>query len=429
VSKLIKKILLAEKILKKAYNDSNGKLFISFSGGKDSTVLRHITLRLYPNLKCVFSNTTNEIKEVVDYVKTFPNIITVKPKLSFSQVVKKYGFPLVSKEVSQKVNDLKHTNGKQTRITRYSGNPTTGNGKLSIKWRYLAEQEFDVTHICCKKLKKDPLNKWAKENDLKPIIALMKDESRLRSQLALYGKDDGKKIYPFLKSDWTEQDIWNYAVKYNIRFAECYYDSYKDNQLIKARTRTGCEFCGFGITLEKEDRFKRSKLLVPKKYKAMMKLKNNGITFKEAIKIAKQENKEPKLDLYGTEIKKEFIFNNYHTIDLKATTITKKCICGSKNIDKKYSYLMNFFDTPDKNGNIRTEWIENYEYVCNDCGNYSFNDLHLFNRKHRITNRLYDYIKKNINNKSMNDIIQETNLSYEKLIDILKDILKKKEIL
>jgi len=89
VSKLIKKILLAEKILKKAYNDSNGKLFISFSGGKDSTVLRHITLRLYPNLKCVFSNTTNEIKEVVDYVKTFPNIITVKPKLSFSQVVKK----------------------------------------------------------------------------------------------------------------------------------------------------------------------------------------------------------------------------------------------------------------------------------------------------------------------------------------------------
>ena len=259
------KIQAAEQRIIEAYEENNGKIFLSFSGGKDSTILRHIALNLFPDIQCVFSNTTNELKEVLQYVKTFDNIITVKPKLSFTQVVKKYGFPLVSKEVSQKVNDLKRTNGKATRITRYSGNPLTGNGKLSIKWRYLAEEDFDVTHLCCSKLKKDPLNKWAKENGLKPIIALMKDESRLRSQLALYGKDDGKKIYPFLKTDWTEKDIWDYAKLHNIRFAECYYDIVVDGILLKGRNRTGCEFCGFGITLEKEDRYKRTKALTPKK--------------------------------------------------------------------------------------------------------------------------------------------------------------------
>ena len=64
------KIIAAENVIHKAYEKENGNLFISFSGGKDSTILRHIALKLYPNLKVVFSNTTNELAEVLKYIKT-----------------------------------------------------------------------------------------------------------------------------------------------------------------------------------------------------------------------------------------------------------------------------------------------------------------------------------------------------------------------
>lgn len=62
----------------------------------------------------------------------------------------------------------------------------------------------------------------------------MADENNLRKQLFLYGKDDGKKVYPFLKTGWTESDIWEYAKINNIRFDECYYDRYIDGILIKS---------------------------------------------------------------------------------------------------------------------------------------------------------------------------------------------------
>ena len=139
------KIKLAEDEIKKYYQLNDGNIFISFSGGKDSTVLRHIALNLYPDLKVVFSDTTNELTEIYKYIKTFDNIIKVYPAMPFTDVVKIHGFPLVSKEVSQKVYELKHSQGARTKNTRLNCDEK-GNGKLPIKWRFLAEQEFDCTH-------------------------------------------------------------------------------------------------------------------------------------------------------------------------------------------------------------------------------------------------------------------------------------------
>jgi len=129
-AELFKKVKAAESLIVDAYNKNDGKLFVSFSGGKDSTILRHIALRLFSSLPIVFSNTTNEIAEVTKYIKTFPNITTVMPKMNFIKVVEKYGFPLVSKEVSQKVNELKRTHGKATRLKRFYGDKK-GNCTLS----------------------------------------------------------------------------------------------------------------------------------------------------------------------------------------------------------------------------------------------------------------------------------------------------------
>jgi len=298
------KIALAKNKLVDFYEKESGNVFVSFSGGKDSTVLLHLARSLFPNIKVVFSNTTNENLDVLNYVKTFEDITWVHPVLNFTQVVEKHGFPLVSKDNAQKISELKHSKSEKTRAIRtygYQNHPLTmtekkdksgesipkkGSGKLPIKWQFLAGETFDTTHKCCKILKKDPMEKWAKQNnDVKPIVGLMAGEGKLRQQLALYGSDDDKKSYPFLKTGWNEDDIWKYAKLHNIRFAECYYDKIVDGVSIKAETRTGCEFCGFGIHLEKENRLDRVKQRTPKRYEKMMNLKNNGVSFREALSL------------------------------------------------------------------------------------------------------------------------------------------------
>ena len=76
-------------------------VYVSFSGGKDSTVLLHIARRLYPDIKAVFVDTGLEYPEIREFVKTFDNVEWLKPKMTFKQVIEKYGYPFISKEVSE----------------------------------------------------------------------------------------------------------------------------------------------------------------------------------------------------------------------------------------------------------------------------------------------------------------------------------------
>ena len=75
-------------------------VYVSFSGGKDSTVLLHLVREDYPNVKAVFVDTGLEYPEIRDFVKKFDNVEWLKPKLGFKQVVQKYGYPFIRKEVS-----------------------------------------------------------------------------------------------------------------------------------------------------------------------------------------------------------------------------------------------------------------------------------------------------------------------------------------
>lgn len=82
-------------------------VYVSFSGGKDSTVLLHIVRKIFPDIKAVFVDTGLEYPEIRQFVSHFENVDCLKPKFTFRQVIEKYGYPFISKEVSECVDGAK----------------------------------------------------------------------------------------------------------------------------------------------------------------------------------------------------------------------------------------------------------------------------------------------------------------------------------
>ena len=83
-------------------------VYVSFSGGKDSTIVLWLARKLYPEIKAVFCNTGNEYPDIVRFVREErdlrgANIEIIQPKIKPKEVLERYGFPLVSKDVSEKV--------------------------------------------------------------------------------------------------------------------------------------------------------------------------------------------------------------------------------------------------------------------------------------------------------------------------------------
>ena len=78
-------------------------VYISFSGGKDSTALLHLAREEYPNIKAVFVDTGLEYPEIREFVKKFDNVDWLKSKKTFKQVIADYGYPFISKEVSERI--------------------------------------------------------------------------------------------------------------------------------------------------------------------------------------------------------------------------------------------------------------------------------------------------------------------------------------
>ena len=82
-------------------------VYLSFSGGKDSTVLVDIVRNVcgYRNISLVFVDVPTQYPELKQFAQTFDNLEILKPKISFAEVCSKYGFPLFSKEISECVAD------------------------------------------------------------------------------------------------------------------------------------------------------------------------------------------------------------------------------------------------------------------------------------------------------------------------------------
>lgn len=84
------------------YEHFNGNVYVSFSGGKDSTVLAHLVHDMYPNVPLVFANTGLEFPEIQAFARKM-GAEFIRPKMSFSEVISKYGYPIISKENAEAI--------------------------------------------------------------------------------------------------------------------------------------------------------------------------------------------------------------------------------------------------------------------------------------------------------------------------------------
>lgn len=249
-------------------------VYVSFSGGKDSTVLLHIVRDMYPDVEAVFVNTGLEYPEIQKFVKTFDNVTILRPKMRFDEVIKKYGYPIISKAVSSKIYAAR--NGKEWAMRYVDGTAKMDNQNKSSfcveKYKPLLQTDFRCADNCCAVMKKSPAKTFARNTGKKPITAQMAAESRQRTaQWMLKGCNafESKNQISNPMSFWTEQDVLQYIKENNIHIASVYGEVKFENGKFSTTgcNRTGCIFCAFGCHLEKEpSRFQRLKETHPKQY-------------------------------------------------------------------------------------------------------------------------------------------------------------------
>jgi 3'-phosphoadenosine 5'-phosphosulfate sulfotransferase (PAPS reductase)/FAD synthetase len=258
---------------------TGGCIFSSFSGGKDSTVMVDIIRRFVDKtVPVVFCNTRNEYPEVVKFVRQTDNVTVIRPEMHIRQIIEKYGFPLISKEQSQYIHQAKHTNSTKLRNIRLHGS-INGIGKIAERWKFLIDAPFNVSEKCCDFLKKKPFQKFQKQTGLYPVIGTMAGESRLRFQKWLkHGCNsfETNLIASYPLSIWTENDVWAYIHKFNLPYSSIYDMGIK---------RTGCLCCGFGCHSKGDRRFYFLKEHNPKIYEHFMRLENNGVSYREALRF------------------------------------------------------------------------------------------------------------------------------------------------
>ena len=109
-----------------------GNAYVSFSGGKDSTVLLHIARQIYPDIPAVFSNTGLEYPEIQSFARAHDNVEVVTPKMRFDEVISKYGYPLIGKEVAEAIYYARRLSRERERDRRPSAenerSPQSQNG-------------------------------------------------------------------------------------------------------------------------------------------------------------------------------------------------------------------------------------------------------------------------------------------------------------
>lgn len=266
------KLVFTRKKVREWYEHWHGDVYVSFSGGKDSTVLMGIVKDMYPDVPAVFCDTGLEYPEVRELALKNADVV-LKPSMNFKQVIEKYGYPFPSKEQAQFIREARTTKSDKLRNLRlYGKGDGTNFGRISAKWVSLTDAPFLIGEQCCNVMKKAPFKRYAKETNRKCMNASMTCESQLREKKYLkHGCNsfDGKDPKSTPMAIWTEQDVLRYIVDNGIEYAGCYGEIVDSGGKLRCtrEDRTGCMFCMFGIQYDgTPNRFQRMQRDYPKQY-------------------------------------------------------------------------------------------------------------------------------------------------------------------
>jgi len=261
------KISKSQQRIREWYEHWDGNVYVSFSGGKDSTVLLHLVRELYPDVPAVFCDTGLEFPEIKKFVRQTENVIIIRPAMSFRKVLDTYGYPIIGKEVAECVEGARR--GQAYRLRRFD--PSYKSMFNVSKWAFLLDAPFQISGKCCEVMKKRPFRKYEKETGRKPFLGTMAAESKLRTQSWLKtgcNAFENKRPVSQPLSFWTEADIWSYLRKFDVPYSTIYDMGYQ---------RTGCIFCMFGCHLEPyPNKFQRLSQTHPKLYEYCMRDRSEG---------------------------------------------------------------------------------------------------------------------------------------------------------
>lgn len=233
------------------YREEN--FYISFSGGKDSTVLHHLVDMALPGNRIprVFCNTGIEYNAIVDFVKEFKDerFVIIQPKKNIRETLQKVGYPFKSKEHSHKVG-LYQRGSRSRSVMKYlnGGNKSDRYAcPKMLKYQFTDKCTLKISDLCCYELKKKPFKEYEKKTGRSIVITgMMQEEKGQREHIGCIVTKNNNivKFHPMAKvtKEWEE---W-FIQEYKIKLCELYYDPYNFE-------RTGCKGCPFSLSTTRDN--------------------------------------------------------------------------------------------------------------------------------------------------------------------------------
>lgn len=236
--------------------DLEHNAYLSFSGGKDSTILHFLLDLALPNNRIprVFINTGIEYNEIVKFVKTLADkddrFIILKPTKPIKTILEEHGYPFKSKQHSHNVA-IYQRSGVGLSIKRYLGiieSNTIIRCPQLLLYQFSDDFKLKISDQCCNQLKKKPIRKWEKENNRFIVMTGMrKEEGGQRASIknCILTDNNGKlkKFHPLLvvDDDWEDE----FVKRQKIELCRLYYEPFNFK-------RTGCKGCPFALGLQEQ---------------------------------------------------------------------------------------------------------------------------------------------------------------------------------
>ena len=229
------------------------KFYISYSGGKDSTVLHYLIDEALPGNRIprVYADTGIEYNDVKAFVRSMADhddrITIIKPSVNIKQMLERDGYPFKSKEHSNIVRVFQNS-GRGLTVNRYLSGDCRNPCPQVLRYQFSDKNTLKISDKCCRRMKKEPFNNWMKANGKAVTMTGMmasEDGQRKRIESCIITEKDGhlKKFHPLLKAseEWEE---W-YIRERNIKLCKLYYPPYSFK-------RTGCKGCPYALGLQEQ---------------------------------------------------------------------------------------------------------------------------------------------------------------------------------